>query len=226
MKTKSFILVLMAFIVLLSIACTLTINPQNKFVDGSGKITSEERNVRGFSSIRVDGIAEVTVKIGESESVTLETDDNLLPLIETNVSGKTLVIRTQNGSDVHPSKDVNVTITMKSFDGAEINGSGNITVEDVNAANVDLSINGSGNISVTGSAESIRATLRGSGNIISDGLQAQEAIVRLSGSGNITVFASERLDAVVSGSGTVKYAGNPAKVEQSVPGSGSISPIP
>jgi hypothetical protein len=225
MKTKSFILILMVFMVLLSVACTLTVNPQNNFVNGSGKIASEDRDVSGFSSVRVDGIGEVTVTIGDTESVVVETDDNLLPIIETKVSGKTLVIKTQQGSDVHPTKDVKITITMKSFDGAEINGSGNINVSGVTRGDINLSIGGSGNITVKGTADTVQSTLKGSGNIISDGLQTRQATVRLSGSGNITVFASERLDAVVSGSGTVKYAGNPAKVEQSVPGSGSISPM-
>jgi hypothetical protein len=225
MKTKTFILSLMAFIVLLSVACTLTVNPQNKFVNGSGKIASEDRDMSGFSSVRIDGIGEVTIAIGDTESVVVETDDNLLPFIETKVSGKTLVIKTQQGSDVHPTRDVKITVTMKTFEGAEINGSGNINVSGVSVGNVNLAIGGSGNINVIGTADTVQATLKGSGNIISDGLQARQATVRLSGSGNITVFASERLDAVVSGSGTVRYAGNPAKVEQSVPGSGSISPM-
>ena len=43
------------------------------------------------------------------------------------------------------------------------------------------------------------------------------------GAGSISVYASERLDASVSGIGSIDYSGNPATVNRSVSGLGKIS---
>jgi hypothetical protein len=55
------------------------------------------------------------------------------------------------------------------------------------------------------------------------GLAAGTVHAVLSGSGNIFVTATRSLDASVSGSGTINYAGNPPNVTKSVTGSGAIT---
>jgi hypothetical protein len=44
------------------------------------------------------------------------------------------------------------------------------------------------------------------------------------GSGTVSVTASGSLDALVSGSGAILYAGNPVRVTKNVTGSGAITP--
>lgn len=51
-------------------------------------------------------------------------------------------------------------------------------------------------------------------------------VVTISGTGNVKVNASEQLDAVVSGVGTVTYAGNPPIVHSTISGVGAIRPKP
>src|SRR5687767_9819392 len=52
-------------------------------VIGSGKIASESRNVVGFQGVAVSTPVQVTVNLADSESATVEADDNVLPLIAT-----------------------------------------------------------------------------------------------------------------------------------------------
>src|SRR5205085_3408273 len=53
---------------------------------GSGKIVTEKRNVSGFKGVDVGGDFQVEITAGKEFAVEIETDDNLLPLIETEVN--------------------------------------------------------------------------------------------------------------------------------------------
>lgn len=218
-------LLCLAVLVLLSMACSLSIqNPQT--IEGSGVVTSETRSVSGFNEIELAGSADVIVSLGDAESVVVEAEDNLLPLITTEVRGSKLVINFKPNTRVNPTKLIRVTIKMRSFEGARISGSGNVTVTGLSAGQVKFDLPGSGNITADGTVETVNVTLEGSGNVQCGDLQARSAWVSLDGSGNVTVFANENLDAKIKGSGTVFYAGDPAEVNTSVPGSGSILPAP
>jgi hypothetical protein len=54
-------------------------------------------------------------------------------------------------------------------------------------------------------------------------MKAQKARCRVSGSGNIALNVSKELDASISGSGDIRYSGNPPSVRTKVSGSGDIS---
>jgi hypothetical protein len=223
MKSTRFIPLLFV-IMFLSMACGINIsNP--KTVDGSGISDSETRSVQEFTAIELAGSGDVTVTIGEIQSVVVEADDNILPLIETNVKGGKLVISTKPFTSINPNLPVRVTVTVKVLEAAKVSGSGNITIQGLMAKAVRFDLPGSGNISAAGTTEKVTISLNGSGNILCDDLKAQSAIVDLNGSGTINVYASESLDATIKGSGTVQYSGNPAHIKQSVSGSGTIIPI-
>ena len=136
-------------VVLLSLACTLTIG-SSQSTQGSGNVTKESRSVTGFTGVEIASSAEVTVSIGESESVVVEADDNIQPLIQTNVRGGTLVIETRPNTSINPTTRVRVTITMKSLEKASITGSGDMTINGLKAQAVTFSLPGSGNITAAG----------------------------------------------------------------------------
>ena len=59
-------------------------------VSGSGRVATDKRDVKGFSSVDVSGIFQVEIVSGKDFSVEVQADDNILPLIQTNVDGDTL----------------------------------------------------------------------------------------------------------------------------------------
>jgi len=198
------------------LACsTITISPNT--VTGSGNVISETRNVSGFDSVMLEGSGNVTVSFGSSESVMVEADDNIVPLIETTVQNGRLVIGTKNNTNITTRNGIHVTVTAKSLKGISLKGSGDIKVTNLTGSNVTVELPGSGNITVTGTADSVNISL-------ADGLQARSATITLNGSGNITAYASENLEATLRGSGTIHYSGNPSQVNKSVTGSGTITP--
>ncbi len=191
-------------------------------VQGSGNVVSETREVSGITSISLEGSADVNVKFGTEESLVIKGEDNIIFLIETNVQNHKLIIKTKPLMTYTATQPVVVNVTVTSLNGVSISGSGNIAVSGYSGDSLTLSLPGSGNIIADGSANNVQITLGGSGNIYADKVTAKTATVVLNGSGNVRVFASDTLNASISGTGNIQYAGHPANVTKNVSGSGTI----
>ncbi len=211
-------------VLMLAVLACSTVSIGTNQVVGSGKVISETRSVSGFDSVALEGSGAVNITFGTDESVVVKADDNIVPLIETNVQNGTLVIGIKGNTGINTSNGILVTVTMKSLKSLSLKGSGSIDATGLVGNDVEIRLAGSGNINVTGTADSVNISLPGSGNIYCDGLQARSATVTLDGSGTITTYASESLDAGIRGSGSIRFKGNPSHVSKNVTGSGSITP--
>lgn len=189
-------------------------------VRGSGNVTVESREVSGFDEIAVLGSGEIAVDVTGTESLTIEAEDNILPLLTTEVTGGRLELSTE--SSISPTRPIKYTITAASLNAISISGSGNVTANGLEATDFDLTIAGSGELTPAGTADDLSVVISGSGRYDGEDLVATAANVIVSGSGNVLVNATERLDVDISGSGNVSYMGNPT-VTQSVSGSGAVT---
>ena len=210
-------------------------------VSGSGAIKTEARSVSGFTGISLNIPAKVDIVQGGSESVSIETDDNILPLIETVVEGDKLKIRFKDRNMSVSTKTLKMTINVKSLDSIAVAGSGDVHAAklqvatlktsiagagDVRIAALDadtltMSIAGSGNFSAGGKANTVEAKIAGSGDVKIEKLAANNVKLSIAGSGDAKVWAKDTLKISVAGSGDVAYYGD-AKVSQSVAGSGNV----
>ncbi len=102
--------------ILLSVTLSGCLGPS---VSGSGRVTSETRNVSGFSSVSLEGTGLVVIEQGGTESLTVSGDDNLMSDIETEVRGNTLVLGEKRGFNLSPSRDIVYKVTVKRLDGLE-----------------------------------------------------------------------------------------------------------
>ena len=73
------------------------------------------------------GSGNVVLTQGEKQSLIIKTDDNIMPLIETDVSGKKLTI-SHGKHHLRPTR-FEVYITVKKLEGVAISGSGDISGE-------------------------------------------------------------------------------------------------
>src|SRR5215471_5120296 len=153
-------------------------------VAGSGKITTEPRNVSGFSAVSLNGSGRLVIEQTGSESLTVTGDDNLLPYIETYVSGKTLTIGEKSGTNITPSKDIVFRLTVKSLDNIDISGSGAADVKGVQGHALKVGISGSGEVSAEGAEDELNIGISGSGRYRGDTLRTKQARVDISGSGS------------------------------------------
>lgn len=231
------------FLLLLgSLACSL---PGLRVVSGSGDLMTEERPVSGFTGVDLSGVGHLTIRLGDEERLVVEAEENLLPYIETEMRGDTLVLGTEDGVTLRPTQSIEFDLTVTELDTIEVSGSGEVDGPDLKAVRFTVDISGSGEIDLDGlEADTLVVEISGSGDLAIDGgdveeqrinisgsgdYQAREleslvADVSVSGSGSVTIRVVERLEADISGSGAVRYLGRPA-VEQSVSGSGTIEQI-
>jgi hypothetical protein len=189
-------------------------------VRGSGNVITESRDVSGFNQIAVLGSGNVVVDVNGSESLTVEAEDNIMPLLKTEVRNGRLELSVE--SSISPTVEVKYTITAATLDGLSISGSGNVAATGIDAEAFDVEIRGSGKVEPVGTAETLTLGISGSGRYAGEGLIASVGTVRVSGSGDAVVHVTDDLDAEVAGSGSVKYIGEPS-LTTSISGSGDIS---
>jgi hypothetical protein len=211
-------------------------------VQGSGKIRSEARKADHFSGLEVSVPGEVELRVGTGEGVSIETDDNILPLIETRVENGTLEIRPARDNLNLRAHTMRITVNAREIDHLSLAGSGSITADTLRARsfkaslagsgsikaraiegdNLAIKVAGSGDLSVGGgNVKDMKISIAGSGDVDVGKLKAVDVRVKTAGSGNSTVWASGSLDVSVAGSGDVNYYGD-ARVSRSVMGSGDV----
>ena len=81
-------------------ACGVSIDWDGPSVAGSGAVTTDTRTVSAFERVDVGGEYDVVIRVGTTRSVVIEGDDNLLPLIRTEVREGTLHIDSEK--DLRP----------------------------------------------------------------------------------------------------------------------------
>ena len=189
-------------------------------VRGSGNVITESRDVSGFSEIALFGSGTVRVDVNGTESLTVEAEDNIMPLLKTEVSNGRLELSVE--SSISPTTDITYTVAAVELDGVTIAGSGDVTATGIAADLFDVEISGSGRVEPTGTAASLVVEISGSGRYLGEGLEASIGTVRVSGSGEAVVNVTDDLDVDVSGSGGVQYVGEPT-ITESVSGSGRVT---
>ncbi|MFM9436326.1 hypothetical protein ACFDR9_003410 [Janthinobacterium sp. CG_23.3] len=208
---------------------------------GNGSVHQQARSVGHFDGVALSVPADVELRLGASESVSVETDDNLQALVETTVENGTLKIRVaRHGVNLAPSVLRIVVqapqVERVSLAGSgtlyaaelrapqlrfEVGGSGSIKVKQVRSEAVSVSIGGSGNFTAGGSTGQLTVAIGGSGSVQTGQLNARAVQASIGGSGKAVVWPRQSLAASIGGSGGIDYYGDP-QVSRSVHGSGDV----
>lgn len=221
----------------------VTINTGDGFrsVRGDGNVITQERQVSGISQVALFGIGNVEVTVGNTETLSIEAESNLMDYLKSDVVNGRLELKTRDFYNLQPTKNIVYHLTVKSVDGLEIlgsgkidldkaettsmhltiAGSGDITIGDLSVTNLDVTIPGSGSVVVSGKATNQTINVAGSGKYRGDDLSSQTADVNIAGSGDIRVWVTDTLDLRILGSGNINYYGSPT-IHQTIVGSGKI----
>jgi hypothetical protein len=229
MPSRSIVLTLaVCFAVsLVASACTIDVAAPVSSLAGSGRIVTEERSVGGFAAVTLAGEGNVIITSGERAGITIEADDNLLPLITTEVRDGVLII------GKHPSvgrqsfavtRPIVYRVSMTAVRALTLAGAGTLTAENVSADRLSVSLTGTGEVKVSGRAAEQIVTLNGAGHIDTRGLQTVKTEATLNGAGHIVVWATERLTATINAAGTIQYLGSPT-VKKMVSAVGGVSAL-
>lgn len=249
---------------------------------GSGVAKTESRPVSNFNAVVLSTSGSLVIEQTGVESLTITADDNILPLLRSEVIGGQLRLDTQPGSSFSSITNIRYTLTVKDLKAVTVNGSGGVVITaikgdtfeanaqgsggmkigsvnakdqtyrvngsgsinvspikaealtlissssgNINASEIDsstlkVSLSGSGNALAAGKTDVQNAVIAGSGNYHGEKLISRESSVNLSASGTAQINVTGKLDANVTGSGSLFYTGSPETVNTKRSGSGSI----
>lgn len=102
-------------------------------------------------------------------------------------------------------------------------GAGEIKIADCRVASFNLVSKGVGSIEVGGTANHAAIELEGVGTLNCTKLKTTNTTVVNKGVGDVMVHATDTLNATLSGTGSIKYYGNPGQVNAKVSGLGQVT---
>lgn len=215
-------------------------NNSNKQIQGSGKIIQVKRELNNFEKITIAAPINVEVNHGNEQSVNIEGDDNIVPLLNTRVEQNTLYVDFSENTSLNFKKltlkihipAINAllvvgsgTINANNFSekklNNEIKGTGTIHLSNFTTEVMTIVVNGSGSIEASGKTKHLHVTIAGSGEVDTLNLQSQQVSVDIAGSGEAFVHSDGKLDAQIVGSGEIRYRGL-AQVHKNVIGTGIV----
>jgi hypothetical protein len=209
-------------------------------VEGSGSVKRQARQVQHFTGVAMEMPGKLELRMGSTEGVTVEADDNLLPLIETVVEDGVLRVRPSKRNLSLRTRNLRIVVNAREIERLSLGGSGSIEADALRSPRLHVDLGGSGKISVRGiesdtvsislggsggfqadggTARKVSVSIGGSGNVDLGKVQADNVSVSVGGSGDVTVWAREALSLSIAGSGDVRYYGDP-RVSKSIVGSG------
>lgn len=222
-------------------------------IQGNGEIVSETPAITdSFHSIDLRGEGNIFLSQVEADEdfeqrkVRIETDYNILQELDVQVKNETLIIKPKKGIGcLNPSESIDIYVNTEEVKNISVSGSGEIIGQtpikaeyldmnisgsgeidvDVEVDTLTIDISGSGEANLKGVAQDHSFGVSGSGNLYGFDLETQHSSVTISGSGEAEIWTKESLDVNVSGSGDLRYKGNPELIEQTISGSGSVEKI-
>ena len=229
----------LVFLALLLINCS-----KGQVVVGSSNIISQEKQLSAYDRIEVLGSYDVIFTDGEVGKIKIKAPDNILPLIQTEVSDGLLRIDTGKNryklkepiiiiyvpvdsrlkqvvikgfADIYTEKNLETKVLE-----VDVYGSGDVRLQ-VDASSLALKIDGSSDIRVGGKTDNLSININGSGNVEVPNLKVEKAVININGSGGVSAYVTENVDISIAGSGDVTIKGNPKKIKQKINGSGRVS---
>ncbi|MDU1903502.1 MAG: head GIN domain-containing protein [Dysgonomonas sp.] len=236
MKASLKVLLSITIISLFFISC------KEKTVQGDGNVIRHEIEVDIYNEIKVSGAIDVVyeAKPDEAAFLEVEADDNIIPLIDIKVKGRTLHIQARES--INPSRFIVYTnspslkyIETKGASkikmlGAvagdefklDLKGTGDFVAENLVFEKAEFKLNGSANMEVAGQVDKAKFEIAGNGNIKATDLSINDVECKIKGNGDLEVHAIEKMSIDISGRGNLSYKGNPQIKKQKIKGAGTV----
>lgn len=226
-------------VVVLLAGCTV---PSTTRITGSGKTVTVDFDFDDFTRVKASSAFTVDITQGESYSIQVEVDDNLEQYLEVTRSGDTLQIGLKPVSGWFGNKTLRAQITMPQLTGLNLSGASNCEITgfssdkrldveasgasslrgDISGGAAKIEASGASTIELTGSAPDLTAIASGASTLRLDDFAVKDASVEASGASRITVNATGTLNARASGASTVRYVGEPARLNKDASGASTI----
>lgn len=238
-------LLLAAFAILFLSACSVPdvmVGGVGRTVTGSGNLVTLEQTNQDFSRIEFSHAFQADVTQGDTYSVVITIDDNLVQDLQVSQNGDTLKIGFQPGLLTLRNATMRARVTMPELTGVVGSGASqirldgfesgkNLSVEvsgastlrgNIDAGNLDAEVSGASRLELAGQGRDGRINVSGASQANLANFALQDVQVEVSGASRAEVNASGRLDAEASGASMVHYSGNPTMGRIQTSGAGNV----
>ena len=191
-------------------------------IEGSGNVIEQKLDLADFDSIELRGVTDLDITVGEAFSAMLEVEDNLAEYVLIDVRRGRLIIELEDDIELDTDEGIILHLSMPELVEMEIKGVSQVNATGIDSDELSIEFSGVGGMELSGKAERLDVALTGVGQLDLRDLEAVDVEVAHSGVGKIHVYASERLDAAMSGIGKIRYSGDPDDVDRAESGLGRI----
>lgn len=214
-------------------------------INGDGNIVTKQIPISNYNELQIQGdnIELTYTQSDDAPFLQIETDQNILDILETGVTDDELTIRPNDRHiSIKPTRFVIKTNSkgleeLKMAGEGEgrlagvlrnnnldlrLAGSGIITADSLIVNDLECEIAGSGKMILTGKAENTKIKSAGSCEVKAFNLTTEKLDCKTAGSNDIEITVTRSISAKMAGSGDLKYKGNPDKIHNKSVGSCSV----
>lgn len=243
MKRKQFGFLLVCLLGAAAVA-NVRADAAERRVKGSGVVKSVPHPISGVRQISVHGVGTLVVEVGDTESLTIEADDNLLQYIEVKQEGDKWDIGPVSDVSLEPRTPIRYRLRVKQLDAVALSGATraelkalptipefDLSLSGATSARLDgisaevLKVNASGASRIeinAGSAKRQSVHLSGASRYNAFGLRSETADIHGSGTSSVELTATRTLNVSASGVAQVRYKGAPPSVKSDTSGVASV----
>lgn len=192
----------------------------NSNVIGSGETATERRDLTEFNAIEVSGVFEVEALAGKDYSVEVEADDNLLPLIKTEMHGGVLRLTTEKS--IASKNPIRVRVTAPNIENLEASGASKVSIGNISNENLEIRASGASKVMIAGETVDLALDISGASKVDAENLKSENVLVDASGASHASVSVVKEMKAEASGASSILYAGSPQNLTKKTSGASSI----
>ncbi len=127
-----------------------SIGPSGGQVVGSGNVITQSRNVSGFEAVSFEGVARLVLEQTGTESLTISADDNILPLLISEVRDRTLFLGFASDTNITQTAPIEFTLSVRTLTALTAAGVVEVDARGIDTPRLDVSVSGVSNVSAEG----------------------------------------------------------------------------
>ncbi len=229
-------------LVLLITSCSCNFIPNG--IAGKGPVKKINIPITNdFDSIEVSKGLQVMLQKSDKNTVTIEANENLLEIIDVQISNGTLVITSEK--NIYKADAKKVYVNFDSINSIQVSSGARVTntttiqertmrVYSSSGAHAKLQISSDhlsckassgAQITLTGYSNNLDITSSSGSNVNTEEIEASHIKAKASSGSTITAYSKKSLRAHASSGSSIRYSGNPEQVIKSDSSGGSIKKI-
>jgi hypothetical protein len=158
---------------------------------------------------------------GGAESLEVSAEDNVLPLVRSEVRGGRLFLSLAANQGLSLTREIVHHVTVRELGELEASGAARVELRGVAEDSLTLRLTGASGVVAEGHCDRLELQLSGASRADIPGLRSRRVLATVSGASHALLRAEEELVANASGASVLEYLGDPL-VTSSVSGASVV----